>query len=72
MNDQIKYVITKNIKSAEMIINGNWKEGDKTARVELPMGKKILKSSYKRILNYIMQIIKLKRAIKSIGVNDNS
>ena len=55
----------------EMIVNSNGKEGDKTARIEFPINKQILDVFYNIIINYIDIIIKLKRAIKRIRIDDN-
>ena len=71
MNRQIKKVITQHIKLMEMIIQSNWKVGDKTARPEIPDILQILNISYSGIRSYRTNVIKIEWAKKSIRVDNN-
>ena len=72
MDCYIKQMVTKNIKLIKMIVKGNWKKRNKTARIEIPNVLQIMDISYSKIINDINIIIKMKWAMKSIRIDDNS
>jgi len=55
-----------------VIINGNGKKGNKATGIKYPVMKQILDISYKKIPNYIIKIIEMKRAEKCIRINNDS
>jgi len=65
-------MVTKHIKVIEVIINGNGKKGNKATGIKYPVMKQILDISYKKIPNYIIKIIEMKRAEKCIRINNDS
>jgi hypothetical protein len=56
----------------KMIIKSKGKKSDEAARTKFPNVTQILNIFDRKIINYIKNIIKVKRAMKSIGINDNS
>ena len=71
MKHQINRVVAEYIKLVEMIVQGQWKIEDKTARQEIPDALQIWKGPYSRIVNDIKRIIEMKRAAEAIGIDNN-
>ena len=72
MNRQINQVVTEYIKLMKMIVQSQWKIEDKTAGQEIPNILQIRNTSYNNIISYQDTIIEMKRAVKSIGIDNNS
>lgn len=72
MDQQIGQVISKYTKLLKMIIQSKGKEGDKSARVIIPNTYKIMEIFYTNIPYNKTVIIKVKRAMKAIKINDGS
>ena len=72
MNGQIKQMITKYIKLMKMIIKSKRKKGDKTAGVIIPDAWKVKYISYGKIINYKDFIVKLKRVMEGIRVDNGA
>jgi uncharacterized protein (UPF0210 family) len=72
MDRHVKEVVTEYIKLVEMIVQGQGKIEDKTAWQEIPDVLQVRNTSYSKIISCKKTIIKMKRAMKSIGIDNNS
>ena len=72
MDAQVKEMVSKYMKTVEMIVKSQGKKGNETAMIKLPYALQILDIPYSRIINYINVIIKVKRAIKSFRIKEGS
>ena len=53
----------------KVIINKKREESHEAARIKLPVIKQVLKISYRKIINDVRLIIKMKRTNKSVRIN---
>lgn len=65
-------MIAGDMKPVEVIIGRKGKKGNKTAGIKIPDPLQVLNTLYSRVIDDIEDIIEMKRAMKSIGINNNS
>ena len=72
MDYQVKQVVTKYVKSVEVIIKSQRKEGNKTTMKIMPDIMQIINISYCKIMDYETTVIELKRTKETIRINNNT